>query len=87
MRVSQGKDTPMMHGMMWGWGVWMVLWGLVGLTVLVAGVLAIVWLIRNLTSQGRREGDPAEQELRRRYAAGEIARDQYLEMSSDLRAR
>lgn len=64
----------------------MVQWELVGLTVFVAGVLAIVWLVRYLISQGRREGDPAEQELRRRYAAGEIARDQYLEMSSDLRS-
>lgn len=74
-----------MGGMM----VWMVLWGLVGLAVLVLAVLAIVWLVRNLTSapRGGREGsDPAEQELRRRYAAGQIDREEYQQRLADLQA-
>jgi putative membrane protein len=77
----------MMCGMMGGMGTWMALSAFVGLIILVLGALVIAWFVRNLISSGRRHDDSAEQELRRRYAAGELSRDQYLEMSSDLRAR
>jgi putative membrane protein len=86
--VSEGQDQSMLCGMMWGMGGgWMVLWAFVGVAVLVLGVLAVVWVVRNLASGGWVDGDPAEEELRRRYAAGEISRDQYRKMRSDLRIR
>jgi putative membrane protein len=75
----------MICGMMWGMGTWMALWAFVGLIVLVLGALALAWFVGKLISDGRWDGNPAEQELRRRYAAGELSRDQYLEMRSDLR--
>jgi putative membrane protein len=84
----EGRPGLLMCGMMWGTGgmggVWMVLWVLVGLAVLVLSALALAWVVRTLAGGGQGGGDPAEQELRRRYAAGEISRDQYLAMSSDL---
>ncbi len=73
-----------MGGMM----VWMLLWGLVGLSLLTFAVLGIVWLVRvrNLSSapHGGESADPAEQELRRRYAAGQIDREQYQQRLADL---
>ena len=78
----------MMCGMMGGMGgTWMVLWVVGGLIVLVAGALVAAWIVRNLASGGWWAGDSAEQELRRRYAAGEISRDQYLAMRFDLSTR
>lgn len=65
----------------------MVLWAFGGLVLLVLGALTAAWVVRTLLSGGWSDGDPAQQELRRRYAAGEISRDRYLEMSSDLRTR
>lgn len=77
----------MMDGMA-GMGLWMMLWGLIGLAVLVLAVLGIVWLVRNPTIARRDDerSDPAEQELRRRYAAGQIDREEYQQRLTDLRA-
>jgi putative membrane protein len=81
-------------GMMAMMGGWMLLWALVGLGVLVVAVLAAIWLARRLGpgrdeephgSPGRPDGTPSAQELlRRRYAAGEIDREDYLRMQRDL---
>lgn len=67
---------------MMGW--WMVLWGLIGLAVLTLVTLGIIWLVRTLTGPNT-TGDPAEQELRRRYAAGEIDDEEYRLRLTDLR--
>lgn len=84
-------DGGGMLGMMGGW---MLLWALVGLAVLVLAVLGAIWLVRRLGpgrgaetlgSPGRSEEAPSAQELlRRRYAAGEIDREEYLRMQRDL---
>lgn len=80
----------MMNGMP-GMGAWvMLLWGLVGLALLVLVVLAIVWLARSLLAGpggGRRDRDGTEEILRRRYAAGEISREEYMRLREDLRSR
>ncbi|MQA03867.1 MAG: SHOCT domain-containing protein [Streptosporangiales bacterium] len=69
-------------GMMW----MMLFWAVLGLALLVAIVLAIVWLARRLTTgAARRQVDPAEEVLRRRYATGEIDRDEYERRLVDLR--
>ncbi|WP_198588507.1 SHOCT domain-containing protein [Geodermatophilus chilensis] len=81
-------------GMMSMMGGWMLLWALVGLAVLVLAVLGATWLARRL-GPGRREeahsslrrpveAPSAQELLRRRYAAGEIDREEYLRMQRDL---
>ncbi len=86
----------MEHGgdMMAMMGGWMLLWALVGLALLVLAVLGAIWLARRLSRDRREEahGSPrrpdkapsAQELLRRRYAAGDIDRDEYLRMQRDL---
>ena len=83
-----------MMGMMGMMGGWMLLWGLVGIALLVVAVLAAIWLVKQRTparpdaasrGPGQRGEAPSAQELlRRRYAAGEIDREDYLRMQRDL---
>ncbi len=65
----------------------MLLWGLVGLALLVLAVVAVVWLIRRSDNAGRmqRGQEPPEEILRRRYAAGELDEDEYLRRRAGLR--
>ena len=74
-------DGGMMMGMMGGW---MLLWALVGLALLVVAVLAAVWLVKHRSPAGPGAGPGPEEVLRRRYAAGEIDREDYLRMQRDL---
>ena len=78
------------HGYFYPWqsGLWlgaMVLWMLLFWALVIGG---IVWLISALRSREAPEGpeDPLET-LRRRYARGEITREQYEEMRRDLQER
>lgn len=71
-------------GMMDGMGMWMGLWGLLALALLVLAVLGSIWLVRNLPGRRRQPGNSALDELERRYARGEIDRDDYLQRRSDL---
>jgi len=74
-------------GMMGGW--LMVLWTLLILAVIALAVAAVVWLVRNMD---RPHGDggagggrsAAREELDRRYAAGELSRDEYRQRRRDL---
>lgn len=65
-----------MMGMSW----WMLPQGLIGLVLLILLVLGTVWLLQALTTSNHspQQTDPAQTELRRRYAAGQIDRDEYL---------
>jgi putative membrane protein len=74
-----------------GMGAWTVLWAILVLAVLALTVAGAVWLGRSLTA--RDQGHPpvpredrAWAELRRRYAAGEIDREEFLERKVDLEA-
>ncbi|MFG1710982.1 SHOCT domain-containing protein [Nonomuraea sp. M3C6] len=66
----------------------MIFWVVLGLALLGLAVAAVVWLVRSLTRDQARPGlpaaDAAHEELRRRYAAGEIDREQYLQAKVDL---
>lgn len=75
-----------MDGGMVGMAIWMLVWGLVGLAFLAVLVLAAVWLFRRLGEEPHRRGgrNLAEEELKRRYAAGEITREVYLQRRSDI---
>ena len=82
------------HGFMGGMGGWGLLGGLVGLVLflaLAAGlVLLFVWLWKRSPSTrdpGRSGGASAPsalEVLERRYAGGEIDRDEYLRIRQDL---
>ncbi len=64
--------------------VWMFIWSLVGLAVLVLAGLGVVWLIGQY---GPGRSNPAEAELRRRYAAGEIDDEEYQRRRASLHVR
>ncbi len=72
----------MWNGWYWGWGMfWMWIFWLIIL-------IAFIWILwRGAAASRRRPGwfDPAEQELRIRYARGEIDKDEYERRLSDLR--
>ena len=68
-------------GMMGGW---MLLWVLVGIAVLVVAVLTAVWLVKQLSAGRRDTGNAAEEQLQRRYVAGEIDREEFLRIRRDL---
>jgi putative membrane protein len=89
-RQAKGM-RDMMGGMMGGaTGAWMIVWGLLSLAVLGLAVVGGVWAARTLA--GRRASgailppDVAEAQavLRRRYAAGEITREDYLQAKVEL---
>lgn len=69
---------PSMGAMGW----WMALWWLFGLAVLVL----LIWVIAKTASasQGRADETP-EQILKRRYARGEIDREEYDRRLTDIR--
>lgn len=58
---------------------------LVPLVVLVLVVLGVIALVRFLTARGRDTGTPTAREiLDRRYAEGELSREEYLQLRDDL---
>jgi putative membrane protein len=72
--------------MMTGWmSAWMGLWGLLALALIVLAVAATVWLIRHASDGG--SGSEAARTLERRYAAGEIDREEFLQRREDLARR
>ena len=76
----------------WGAGEWAML--VLGAVFLAAVVVGIVYLLRGLGGGGTAAGTPAasgspdspEDILKRRYAAGEIDKDEYESRLRDLRA-
>lgn len=66
-----------------GWmGWWMGLWMLFWLGVLIL----LVWIVAHAAgSQGWRTDETPEQILKRRYARGEIEREEYERRLTDLR--
>ncbi|MDA8122849.1 MAG: SHOCT domain-containing protein [Deltaproteobacteria bacterium] len=63
-------------------GVWMVLWWIAG----VAVVAAVIWLLASRPRNGPpMDNDSPETILKRRYARGEIDRDEYLRRLEDFR--
>ena len=85
-----GPQSGMMYGGYgYGYGaVHMVFWGV----VLIAVIVAVVWLVRTMTAPGGmhlHHGPAAPRSaglavLEERYARGEINRDEYLQKKGDL---
>ncbi len=80
---SIGPDMMPMRGWMWGFG--MALGGLLMLAFWGALIVGLVLLVRALGGgPGHRWSRTPVDILKRRYAAGEITREQYEEMRKDL---
>ncbi|TVR23508.1 MAG: SHOCT domain-containing protein [Nitriliruptor sp.] len=74
----------------------MVVWMVFGLLLIVLLVVGIVWLVRQVSSNGGRPSDhqppsasgsgsgSAREDLDRRYARGEISREEYRAIRGDL---
>ncbi|MDA3951025.1 MAG: SHOCT domain-containing protein [Spirochaeta sp.] len=85
----------MMHGN-WGWGTGMGFGyggGIVSILlialIVVGGFFLIRWIIRRTDGGGISLGGPSSQDpeniLKERYAKGEISREEYLNMLSDMK--
>ena len=84
--MMHGDGEGMMGGSMSGWvGVWLLLWAVLALALLVLAVVATVWLLKHLSSSG--SGSTYGEVLERRYAAGEIDREEFLQRREDLARR
>lgn len=69
----------------WGWGMWLAM--TIGMTAMLATLLAIVWLIVRAVGSPReaeRKEDRALEELRVRYARGEISGEEFEERRRTL---
>lgn len=76
-------DMDMMGAMGW----WILLVGAVGLAWLTLAVVVIVRLVRGAPGERQIPAGHAEEQLRQRYAAGEIDHDEYVERVTILRNR
>jgi putative membrane protein len=80
--MMHGDDDHMMSGWM---GSWMVLWAVLALALVVLAVVATLWLVKHLTSSG--SGSDEQRILERRYASGDIDREEFLQRRHDLARR
>jgi putative membrane protein len=77
----------------WGWGMWLAM--TIGMTAMLVTLLAVVWLIVLAVGPPRegerRSEDRALEELRVRYARGEISGEEFEErrrtLLEDMRGR
>jgi putative membrane protein len=74
------------YGMGGFMGGWIALWGLLALALIVLTVVATVWLVKHLSSSGS-SGSDDQRILERRYAAGDIDREEFLQRRDDLAGR
>jgi putative membrane protein len=75
--MMDGGGMGMMGGVV-------VLWVLLLTALIALAVTALIWLVRNMSRSDSRSSTPSRSELDRRYAAGEIDRDQYRQARQDL---
>ena len=78
------------HGGMMGWGGFWPFGMIIWLILILAIIALISWAVSARSSRRRYEGADSSSALdllERRYARGEIGRDEYLQMKSDLLRR
>lgn len=78
-------------GMMsWGMGLWMFLGMVLWVLLLVALILLVVWVVRQFSGVVVQPPPPREDSaleiLRKRYARGEISKEEFEEKKRDLEA-
>ena len=67
----------------WGWGMWLAM--TIGMTAMLLTLLAIVWLIvRAVGAPLERREDTALEELRVRYARGDVSGEEFEERRRTL---
>lgn len=88
---AEAQGAAMMEGMegMGMMGSWMMIgWLIILLVVVGAAFAGGMWLGGSLAKRAKDapqlEADPAQIELRRRYVAGEIDREEYLQRKIDI---
>jgi putative membrane protein len=64
---------------------WMAVSGLISIALLVLIIVTIIWLLRNMSPAQRH--DAAMEELRRRYAAGDVDEDEFRNRRAALREK
>lgn len=64
----------------WGGGVMMIIWWVL---ILVGIILLVKWIVDQKTGT-RKEDDSALELLKRRYAEGEISKEEFEEKKKDL---
>lgn len=77
-------------GGMWMFWISALIGFLFTIALLVLAILAIIWLVRQLTRQSGGGGGSADlvmRELELRYARGEIDRETFLKTRKDLQGR
>ena len=73
---------PMMYGPNGGW---MFFHFLFWILIIIGVVLLIVWLVRQPGRYGRERGEETALDiLKKRYAKGEISKEEYEKMKDDL---
>lgn len=78
-------DDMMMNGAMMGWmNVMGVLWSLLAAALIALAVAGTLWLVRSRSARAGAAPVAGRATLDRRYAAGELSRDEYLERRRDL---
>ena len=80
--MMHDDSNGMMSG---GMDSWLVLWAVLALALVALAVVATIWLIKHMTSSG--SGGEHGRVLERRYAAGEIDREEFLQRREDLARR
>jgi len=84
-----GEDIIMMgNGMMYGpygGGMWMFFHYIFWLLVVIAVILLIVWIVRQTSGREvARGGETALEILKKRYARGEISKEEFESMKKDI---
>lgn len=80
--MMDGNGHSMMHDD--DAGVPGFFWAVFTVAVALAGVAVFVWVLRSRGRARRRPSGLARDELDRRYAGGELSRDEYLQRRRDL---
>jgi len=90
--MPMGQYYGWMHDMM-GWGMWMIPWGWILIIILVVILIYALAGRGGPTSSGPSRGPHMEEKqdlerpldiLKKRYAKGEISREEFEQMKKDL---
>ncbi|MHB1040985.1 MAG: SHOCT domain-containing protein [Desulfobacteria bacterium] len=73
------------NGMMWGGtGGWMVLHLIFWVLLVVGLVLLALWAVRKVSAGAGASGESSMDILKKRYARGELSREEYEEKKRDI---
>jgi putative membrane protein len=83
--VVSVMGSGMMHGMYGGMGFWWLLNAFFIIFVIVGIALLVVWIVKQWGAEGHTaRGESAMDVLKKRYARGEITKDEFDSMKKDI---